>query len=484
MSMVIRRLTNRVTVQQPGISRLDAQRAVDRCAQGPLPRALRSAVTGADEEFLCIRRLRVRVRVQGGALPSADVLATHWLRGIEDGLAIARGAGRLVPTAANRWGRDEVAIRFASLFDAQRAAVRAAAQSDAPWWVDHVRTASGLATMSPYEVLLHWATDTPERFESAALELATRASHLFETLSAPEVRAIWDAWTARLARRASGARGFAEPPAVRLAGPRCAVLAALLPESDEATPAAFLFARLCVREALPAVTARHAIEEVTQRVIAMRGGADTTSALTDRNRVLADVALEGRAVAGDDTPDNPLQLENHPTPELEPWPLRAAGLAYLTRPLLDLTDAALTPETASHFRSRLDSALHQILRRCAPQSHDFDALLRREGAWIRDWFGADCEQWGDAPTDEMTAVIDRLEETLPEGWHDPACEPHSRLRHLVERRGRLRDEHPFLWIVFPLTDVDIEVRRRGWDLDLGWVPELGRVLAFQYEEQT
>ena len=51
---------------------------------------------------------------------------------------------------------------------------------------------------------------------------------------------------------------------------------------------------------------------------------------------------------------------------------------------------------------------------------------------------------------------------------------------VVRRRGRVMLSPTHLDVEFRPTLVDIRVRRRGWDVDPGWVPWLGRVVSFHY----
>ncbi|HEU4451749.1 MAG TPA: hypothetical protein VFR81_01780 [Longimicrobium sp.] len=56
------------------------------------------------------------------------------------------------------------------------------------------------------------------------------------------------------------------------------------------------------------------------------------------------------------------------------------------------------------------------------------------------------------------------------------------LRALVLRRGRIASTRTHVDVTMPLSSADVRVRAAGLDLDPGWVPWLGRVVAFHYED--
>ena len=56
------------------------------------------------------------------------------------------------------------------------------------------------------------------------------------------------------------------------------------------------------------------------------------------------------------------------------------------------------------------------------------------------------------------------------------------LRELLRRRGRVRSSDTHLDIELPLAELDLRVRRSGLDLDPGWLPWLGYIVGFHYEE--
>lgn len=59
----------------------------------------------------------------------------------------------------------------------------------------------------------------------------------------------------------------------------------------------------------------------------------------------------------------------------------------------------------------------------------------------------------------------------------------SALDRLLLRPGRLRVAESEARLILPADGVDMGLRRGGWDIDPGWVPQLGRVIRFEYREQ-
>ena len=56
------------------------------------------------------------------------------------------------------------------------------------------------------------------------------------------------------------------------------------------------------------------------------------------------------------------------------------------------------------------------------------------------------------------------------------------LADLVRRPGRVIATRTHIDVFFDPRHVEMRVRRAGLDLDPGWVPWLGRVVLFHYEQ--
>ena len=77
---------------------------------------------------------------------------------------------------------------------------------------------------------------------------------------------------------------------------------------------------------------------------------------------------------------------------------------------------------------------------------------------------------------------------LEEHWLT-ACRHHVRrharigLASLLLRPARLAFTSTHVDVFFPLTAADVRIRRAGLDVDPGWVPWFGRVVAFHYGDR-
>jgi hypothetical protein len=55
---------------------------------------------------------------------------------------------------------------------------------------------------------------------------------------------------------------------------------------------------------------------------------------------------------------------------------------------------------------------------------------------------------------------------------------------LLQRRARIAYDRTHVDVAFPLAEASVPVRRAGLDRDPGWVPELARVITFQFDDQA
>lgn len=100
-------------------------------------------------------------------------------------------------------------------------------------------------------------------------------------------------------------------------------------------------------------------------------------------------------------------------------------------------------------------------------------------------------------TDPLARALASVDEQDPKSWgfsgdgFDPWitatrrwCRRQARigLHSLIVRPGRLAATSTHLDLAFALRESDVRVRRAGLDLDPGWVPWLGRVVRFHYED--
>ena len=202
----------------------------------------------------------------------------------------------------------------------------------------------------------------------------------------------------------------------------------------------------------------------------------------------------------DAPPEQPLEnsaparrpLENAPqTPPAfyEMHASRAAGLLFLltvlTRLGFDEWSAALTPAQAQSVacgvlrkalrRLRVDEGdpAHAMLAALPTDSLPFGAVEAPE-AWSDPRIGL-----------EMPATADSG--TLAALWLT-ACRRSLRraarigVASLVLRPGKFAWSLTHLDVYFDLSNIDLRVRRSALDIDPGWLPWLGRVVGFHYEQ--
>jgi hypothetical protein len=55
---------------------------------------------------------------------------------------------------------------------------------------------------------------------------------------------------------------------------------------------------------------------------------------------------------------------------------------------------------------------------------------------------------------------------------------------MLQRRARVTHDRTHVDVIFPLAEASVPVRRAGLDRDPGWVPELARVITFQFDDDA
>jgi hypothetical protein len=188
-------------------------------------------------------------------------------------------------------------------------------------------------------------------------------------------------------------------------------------------------------------------------------------------------------------------------PEPEAVEVRCGGLLLLIRPLAVLRPAWLP--LGEGLSARLLAlgllALQRLAAPLAPAARR--AALERDRPLLALFAGTALP---DGPLDEARLAPARAAEAedalaallaaMPPGVeHAPgalrrshggnpfAADPaNDALCRLLLRPGRLVQEDATATLVWPLDSADIALRRAGWDMDPGWVPWLGRRIAFRY----
>jgi hypothetical protein len=68
-------------------------------------------------------------------------------------------------------------------------------------------------------------------------------------------------------------------------------------------------------------------------------------------------------------------------------------------------------------------------------------------------------------------------------WRLGRALPGARLDHALLRAGRLYVTATHVDLVMPLKEISVPVRLAGLDANPGWVPELGRIVTFHFEQE-
>lgn len=533
----LERMTTRLVVP-PGVAASALRGRLDRVALGGLGDALAGAAVARlpERSILLVRRLRLRLLVGDGALPE-PALAGAW------GAAIRSGLDRLAaPVLARRdapYLSDGLAY-FPAPAEGRAAALRAlaGAAGGAPWWLEPL-----LAELAPearrqgterrVEALLEaslrdGARPTAELLavlleESGggfarrlsgpfrarllrrlAVPLAVEAQH--RTAAPPESPAAEQAARRALATLWPAAAGWAaraELPVLALAA------AVALRLNGEADPPRAEALRRTIAAALaePRPAGRPAPGDAPRAPAAERAAepaepeARAAGARRDTGRehparpAGAEAGAAPRARAADATATG-----EAPAPEAQPGQaVELAGLLFLIRPALVWSG---TPEG----RLPEGAALPEVLRRLgclagAPALAAFaeaerPALRRRNAPLLavlgaqplREEDDAGAALWTAPERDDPAArwaagALSQLAERLPDDLAAVSARAgDDPWRRLILRPGRLElsDSHAILHL--PMATLDVALRRAGWDIDPGWLPVLGRVVRFRYEQ--
>lgn len=450
-----------------------ARRLVDSCIRHEfgfdLPRP----------DFTAIRRLNVRLKSQHG-LPTRRALGQAWKAAIEQ--AIAAQLEQAQP------GVGENVVVFRSDHQAQRAWLRSwTSRTDRPWWTAAV--AATLGTDDPIEpasVLLHWAEHRPELLAQDLLSLP--ASHpSLDALTADDWTLVW-----RTYEHALGSARM-RSPGVERRRPSTAsrqTVAALRSEllrrgiSVVDSPHSTVVARLLTRVIAPDVVELDAIDELIKSALRPeppvpdQRSANPDEAATEREagRVDAVAGTTAGPGRGGDSYEPTLLEGLDVAAEVE---FDNAGLTFLWHPLFaEAIRRADEGEVFTHVWTRLLHAAFHVIH--GPRPEHLRYALERESELFWWWFAVRTNSdWVGDPDDDARDFIVGVGEALPVEWGEDGI---ARLMRLVQRRARVHADLPYVNTTFTLDQSDIEVRRRGWDIDPGWVPDINRVLRFHYEE--
>lgn len=481
--VAIGRLGTRLRVPDAGTA-FAARRLLDAAVPllGPaMDRALVAA--GFDDAaVLALPKLRIRLDLRGEV--SAAELAEAW------GQAAARAIMAALPRAQD--GAHGAA--WPDAWSAEAAILRAVLAGEAaPWWT----AAYGLdpAAPLPAQVLARWVArdaagaawrmaglleaGVPARFLPEAAESAALARALMAALGARLAQTEAEAMAAARGGVPPGAPGaWQEGAASPDAADDPAILAALLAALPAPLRAAL--AGLPPDRRAPwliAAVLRHA-PRFAPLLPALQARIAALPAATLRDAPAREVAAPSEAAA------------------IEVW---CGGLLLLIRPLAALHPAWLALGEALPARL-LTLGLIALRRLAAPLPPAARrAALERDRALLGLFAGLAAP---DGPLEEAPLpfaaeaedALARILAALPEGVaHAPGAlrraygrDPFTADRatdllcRLLLRPGRLHVAAERMRLDWPADFADPALRRAGWDLDPGWVPWLGRRIAFGY----
>jgi hypothetical protein len=517
----IRRMTNRYRLP-PGMAEPGALvRRLERVASTSLRLALEALIPGAlpARGEIAIRRLRVRLRTTGHEVCGVG-LAARWAA------AIAHAVAAELRRAGDRAEADRAV--FPDRMVAEITHLAALARGREPWWSTIVLAEHGRVP-GPAEILRGWVLRAPERAPIALAEaLRAAGPGLGRLLTSADGATLAEALVRTRRRRqrevtkwAASARtpGHGDPARVRdLAGRldstiRAAILAAPAPGVQR------LLALACLLDAQPTLGVAEAreIDPAIAILRAREAGAAAGRETDARSESAPNPEARGRISPALEEPPAPADAqetanrsegdgsEAQAASDAEGVPVGCGGLWYLIRPALGefLPVAADDDALLAQMQALAWLVMERLVAPLPPAARA--EACARERPLIEAFAGLSGS--GEAmPPDLPPAVRDQAASALAaiEAMLSPGVGRYRRgfeffyrtlpdplapegvarsLADLVLRPGRLMLSQADATLHLPMDAVDLAVRRLGWDIDLGWVPILGRVLRFHYTDQ-
>jgi hypothetical protein len=176
-------------------------------------------------------------------------------------------------------------------------------------------------------------------------------------------------------------------------------------------------------------------------------------------------------------------------PALEPdhdgaqrrWPSAWAGVLHLYRTAAEAdVPAALLADEALAARP-LAWVLHAVACQLVPAVPGDPALLAFAGLLPAD--EPPSRAWRPADQLELDSIAGHahrwLAVTAQRLLHDGTATAET-VERLLHRRGTLFAERGWIDVEMPMSEVDIDIRRAGLDIDPGWIGWLGSVVKFRY----
>jgi hypothetical protein len=473
-----------------------ADRQLAKALEGAGSRALASARLPAGA-VVAVQRLDLHLKVAAD-VPGTE-LATGWAAAFEAGLC------RLLATVAPGDVDDDASVAwFADAWAAERRHLerRLAGMGDAWWAPDLAGDDDGADPLAPILILQRWLRRNPARTVTTLAELA-RADARVATLLSPGEAASFTLTLLRqmslpgTARATSSATGLtasdtlnitgqidALPAHLQAACARIALhrqgLAAAAGNTALSAPwlAALLLAEAPSASNLPVETLAQLVTQLATTATTPAGSAGMAT-----GQRTADPAVPQPALSNLD-------------------PVCAGGLLLLLRPLLRLDRLPGPAQLGSDLGELALTALRRVF---APLPPGERAVAEERERPLLAVFAPECD-WSerislmpirdpaaaDALLDALVAAIPIDIAAAPGAMRQvfgarPAAFPtgaDTRLARLLLRPGMLSVTPWAAELAWPLTAIDLALRRAGWDQDPGWLPWLGRSVRFRFGDPS
>jgi hypothetical protein len=184
----------------------------------------------------------------------------------------------------------------------------------------------------------------------------------------------------------------------------------------------------------------------------------------------------GRSPSSDDPASEP----NHDNSR-QGWPSAWAGVLHLYRTAAeaDVPAALLADDTLA--ARPLAWVLHAIGCQLVPAAPGDPALLAFAGLLPAD--EPPSRTWRPADKTELDSIAGHAHRWLAitaQRLHHDGTATAETVERLLHRRGTLFAERGWIDVEMPMSEVDIDIRRAGLDIDPGWIGWLGSVVKFRY----
>ncbi|WP_158287732.1 contractile injection system tape measure protein [Falsiroseomonas bella] len=498
--VAIRRLATRIRAPEPEgafAARALLDQALRRMGPG-VDAALERAGLPPDA-VVALPRLQLRLHLQGEV--SAAELGEAWASALAQAILSALPATRDAAAQQDAPGVAEAEnpASFRDLWAAEMAVLRALAQGEpAPWWTTElIGDAAGSAEDVLADILARWIARDPARAAWRMSDVLTQLPALAARLEARPAQVL-------AFRLLNSAQAALQTVAPAVSGPPESGMAAPLRATPAARDAAARHIALLpasLRIALALMSPAQRLPWLAAALLKHAPAQAAHLAALLETATALPLSMPHAQHAGDGVVPAPKPERLAEAAETEATEVWCGGLLLLIRPLARLRPAWLSLGEALPERL-LALGLVALQRLAAPlPPAACRAALERDRPLLALFAGAPPP---DEPLDAVRAApslaveaedaLAALLAAAPSGTaHAPAAlrraygrDPFAAdaatdaLCRLLLRPGRLLLEEGAATLVWPPDAADIALRRAGWDIDPGWVPWLGRRIAFRY----